>query len=304
MAYHSDPMPDPATLLTSTDPQHRKPSRLWYALSTAILLISLGVFVAAIASKAAAVRERIEAMPRFVGPSVGGSVVELTEPGQYIVFHENQGSYDGKAYDTPRRQVWPTFASPSMTCTIVSESDGKPIEPRLPGVDNPVKDKREVNTDLVPAYDTAGRQGHGVWVFNIDQPGAYRVTLVYVPEVAMSVEDVQIPPVLTRDMQSGMTSEQGKAYEQQRRDAEEALELARLEPVDVLFAVGQDPSRGSYFNLIGIKGAATVFAFGFTASVIIALVTLMLRGGHVTPRGELSKAQRGLMGSAKNQSED
>lgn len=290
----ASPMTDQADSSNPPDPQRPIPSRGWYVLSAAILLVSVGVFVGVLISKTTAVRERIEAMPRFVGPSPGGSVVELTEPGQYIVYHENLGDYEGKTYDTPRRQVWPTIASPAMTCTIVDLASDSLVEVRLPGIDNPVKDKREVNTDLIPAYNTAGRQGHGVWVFNIDQPGKYRIELAYVPDVALSMEEVVVPAELTRDMQKTMTSEQGKQYEQDRRTALEKRELARLEPVDVLFAVGQDPTRGSFFNVIGLKGAATVLAFGFTASVIIGLVTLMLRGGHVTPRGELDAAQRGM----------
>lgn len=284
--------------MTESPPEHYyKPSRMWYALAAVLMLLSLGVFVGTLVAKSAAINGRITNMPRFVGPNPGGSVVELTEPGQFIVYHENLGTLDGRSFDTPRRQVWPTFASPAMTCEVVDLATGKPVELRLPGHTDKPKDKREVNSDLVPAYDTAGRQGHGVWVFDVDRPGRYRVTLAYVPEVELSIEQVEVPPPLTKAMQAEMISVDGKAYEQARRAAEEKRELARLEPVDVLMAVGQDPSRGAFFEVMGLKGAAAVLAFGFTAASLIALVTLMLRGGHVTRRGELTEAQRGLIGS-------
>ncbi|MEM9019618.1 MAG: hypothetical protein AAGC44_03560 [Planctomycetota bacterium] len=273
----------------------KPPSRMWYALSAVILLMSFGVFFGAILSKAEAVRDRIETMPRFVAPIEGGHVVDLAEPGHYIIYHENLGTLEGQAFDNPRRQVWPTMASPAMTCRITREGDGRSIEARLPGVDNPTQGKREVTTDLIPAYNTAGRQGHGVWVFDIDQPGRYRVELAYVPEINLDPDAIALPEALTREVQGTMTSAQGKAYEVARREAQERLALAGLEPVDVLIAVGQDPTDGSYFNLLGVRGAATVLAFGFTASAIIGLVTLMLRGGHVTPRGELNQVQRGLL---------
>ena len=281
----------------STPEKYYKPSRRWYALAAVLLLLSLGVFIGTLVAKSAAVQDRITNMPRLVGPNPQGSEVELTEPGQYIIYHENLGTLDGRAFDTPRRQVWPTFASPAMTCAVVDLATGKPVELRLPGHTDKPKDKREVNTDLVPAYDTAGRQGHGVWVFDVDRPGRYRVTLAYVPEVELTIEQIEVAPPLTKAMQAEMTSAQGKAYEEARRAAEEKRELARLEPVDVLIAVGRDPSRGAFFEVIGLKGAAAVLAFGFTASAIIALVTLMLRGGHVTRRGELAQAQRGVLGS-------
>ena len=60
----------------------------------------------------------------------------------------------------------------------------------------------------------------------------------------------------------------------------------------MLFAVGPDPTCGSFFNVIGLKGAATVLAFGFTFAVLTSLVTLMLRSGHVIPRGEIEHVRR------------
>jgi hypothetical protein len=276
-----------------------RPSRKWYLLASVIFVASFGVFAGTLVYKSSAVAERIESMPRLVGPTPG-TVVELDEPGQYVVYHENLGTFEGQSFDTPRRQVWPTLASPAMTCDVTEVASGRAVEVRLPGVTDVPKDKSEVNTDLVPAYDRAGRQGHGVWVFNIDQPGEYRITLEYVPEVALAIEDVEVAPPLTRDMQAQMRAEEGKAYEENRRAAEEMRELARLEPVDVLIAVGRDPSRGSFFEVFGLKGAATVFAFGFVASAIIALVTFMLRNGHVTRRGELDQVQRGIGGMTQS----
>src|SRR5690606_7006136 len=134
------------------------------------------------------------------------------------------------------------------------------VELRLPGV-GAVVDKRVVTKDLIYTYDFAGRQGHGAWVFEADQPGDYRVVLQYVDAVRLEPDDVTVPPELTKAQMKTMTSAQGEAYEAKRRDAVERAALAHLEPVDVLFAVGPDPTAGGFFELIGLKGAATILAF-------------------------------------------
>ena len=265
-----------------------------YVLAAVLLLGSAAVFAGVLLSKAALVRERIEPMPRFVGPTGDeGVVITADEPGKQNIFHENKGTLDGRSFDTPRRQVWTNFDAPSMTCVVTRVDTGEEVEVRLPGVGE-TQDKRVVTKDLVYAYDFAGRQAHSAWVFEADKPGDFRVVLKYREAVALEVEDIEIPPELTRADKKRMAQADGEAYEAERRDAVERASLAQLEPIEVLFAVGPDPTRGGFFELFGLKGAATVLAFGFTFSVLIALVTYMLRAGHVTPRGELTDARRGL----------
>lgn len=272
--------------------ERNRPSRKWYLLSAVVLAGSLGLFIAVLVHKAQALRERIEPLPRFVGPTnEAGFLVTIDEPGKQNIFYENRGEFDGTLYDTRRRQIWTTFDAPAMQCTVTHAGSGKAVEVRLPGVGE-TTDKREVTKDLIVAYDFNGRLGHSAWVFDADQPGEYRVVLSYNEAVYLEPGDVEIPPELTKAEKKKMVSADGAAYEAARRDAVERAALAELEPIEVLFAVGPDPTVGSFFEVIGLKGAATVLAFGFTFAVLTSLVTLMLRNGHVTPRGEVEHIRR------------
>lgn len=286
---------------TPNDTPRRKPSRGWYLFALLLLVGSTGVFVYAVLDKAAYLDRQIEPMPRFVAPTDEQSaVVEVVLPGKQNIFYENLGSLAGRSFDTPRRQVWTTYESPSMLCSVTRLDTGEAVDVRLPGMDDPESLSR-TSEDQVITYDIAGRQGHSAWVFDADAPGRYRISLRYKDAVSKKVSDFEIPPELTRDDKKQMRQADGDAYQLERRAVIEQVALASLEPIDVLFAVGPDPTRGSFFQVIGLKGAAGVLAFGFTASTMIALLTLMLRGGHVTPRGELAQARRGLPGLESNQ---
>lgn len=270
------------------------PSRKWYLLSLALLVGSATVFGLAVRDKMLFVNEQIEQMPRFNGPTgADGIVITVAEPGKQNIFYENLGSFEGATYDTPRRQIWTTYEAPSMTCRVTHVDTNKPAEVRLPGVGEEIK-KTEVTKDLIASYNLPGRQGHSAWVFDAELAGEYRVVLEYVDAIALDPADFEIPPELTAADKREMTQADGARYEADRRDLIEQASLASLEPIEVLFAVGPDPTRGSLFEVLGLKGAATVLAFGFTFAVLITLVVFMLRAGHVTPRGELSKVQRGF----------
>lgn len=274
----------------------RIPSRRWYVLAAVLLLGSLSVFILALKQKADYLSRQIAPMPRFVAPTDGeGFTVTIDEPGKQNLFYENRGEFDGKAYHTHRRQVWTTFESPAMACEVVFAQTGEPVELRLPG-EGEAPSKSQPSKDQVITYDTPRSQGHTVWVFDAEQAGDYRVQVRYVDRVAAKPGSIVIPPELTKAQKKQMLEADGEIYEATRREAIERAALAELEPVDVLFAVGPDPTRGTFFEVIGLKGAAAVLAFGFTFSVLILLVVFMLRAGHVTPRGELADIKRGLGG--------
>ena len=282
--------PDP------TEPR-RVPSRRWYLLALVLMVGSVAVFAGAVISKAAYLADQIEPMPRFAAPTgETGFVVTIDTPGKQNLFYENRGTLGEQTFDTRRRQVWTTFDTPSMTCIVTHIRTGDRAEVRLPGVGE-TTDKREVTKDLVYTYNFAERQGHSAWVFEADKPGDYQIVLQYKDAVWLEPGDITLPKKLTSAEQKEMLSGAGKAHEEARREAIEQAALAELEPVDVLFAVGPDPTRGGFFALVGLKGAATVLAFGFTFSILITLVTYMLRNGHVTPRGEMSEVKRGILNS-------
>jgi len=296
MANNTQKTTHPASPQDASKPR-RKPSRGWYLLSAFLLIGSASVFALTLIEKAGTFSDRIMPMPRFVGPTGDeGVVVTLDQPGRQNIFYENRGTFEGKDFDTPRRQVWTTYASPAMTCTVSDAESGEPIPVYLVGSSDEDEARSKTSKDPVITYSVGSVQGHSAWVFDAPAAGGYRIVLRYVDEVSLEPSEIEVPPELTKDQKKQMDSEEGAAYEQARREAQERIALAGLEPIDVLFAVGPDPMAGAFFEVIGLKGAATVLAFGFTFSVLITLVTLMLRGGHVTPRGELSGVQRGLPG--------
>lgn len=270
----------------------KRPSRLWYLVSAVVLLLSLAIFVMTLRSKASYLKNQITPMPRFIGPtSDEGVVITLNETGKHSIFYENKGTLEGKPFKTPRSQVWTTYQSPSMSCTITRVETGESVAIRLPG-QLASEEKSRVSKDQVINYDFADMQGHSVWVFDVDKAGDYRIKLSYNNAVYFEPGSVQVPPELTKEQKQEMLSKDGLAYEESRREAFERNLLSNLDPIDVVFAVGPDPTRGSFFNLIGLKGAAGMLAFGFTFAALTSLVTLMLRGGHVTPRGKIEDIRR------------
>jgi hypothetical protein len=280
-----------------TPPERKRPSRMWYLASAVVLLASLAVFLLTLRAKVIYLQAYLEPMPRFVGPTdEDGVVITLDDPGKHNIYYENRGEFEDRIFDTPRRQVWTTYESPAMRCSVINIKTGEPLAVRLPGQDEPDK-KSKTSEDQVVAYDISGMQGYSIWVFDADEPGDYRIKLDYDPAVYLEHGDVQIPPELTKAQKREMLSEDGDNYEAARRAAIEQASLAQLEPIDVLFAVGPQPTVDSFFNVIGLKGAATLLAFGFTFAALTSLVTLMLRGGHVTPRGDIESVKR--MGQPK-----
>lgn len=289
-------MPQDNTHLNATQTR-RKPGIRWYVLSAVMLVASVSVFALTVRSQIKLLHDKVEPMPRFVGPtSDAGVVITIDQPGKQNIFYENKGEFEGTSFSTPRRQVWTTFQSPSMTCVVTNEETGKALEVRLPGTSD-AESKSKTSKDQVLTYDLAGMQGHSAWVFDVDSPGEYRIVMKYVEAVSLEPGDIAIPDELTKADKRKLTQEQGEAQEAERREAIERAALAELEPIDVLFAVGPDPTSGAYFEVIGLKGAAGVLAFGFTFSVLITLVTFMLRNGHITPRGELTDVKRGVPGA-------
>ncbi|MFI4862407.1 MAG: hypothetical protein ACIAXF_17210 [Phycisphaerales bacterium JB063] len=276
----------------------RRPSRGWYVLSLLILLVSLGVFVAAVLDGRRQAWSEIESMPRLVGPTASAGVeLELHEPGEHVVYYENLGTFEGRSFDTPRHQVWTTPTTPAMVCTVTRVEDGEAVAVRLLGQtgDDPAALDADRDTSVIYGRaDGTGRQGTGVWTFDVPEAGRYRVVLSYVDAVMLDPSAVEVPEPLTRREQAETDFAVAEQLEADRNEALARRALASLEPIDVLFAIGGDPTAGGFFQVLGLRGAATILAFGFTIATLMSLLTLMLRTGQVTERGKLEDVRRGF----------
>ncbi|XAM00428.1 hypothetical protein OT109_03370 [Phycisphaeraceae bacterium D3-23] len=288
---------DPAQATSdSADPPRKRPSRGWYVLAFLLLLVSGGVFVAAVLDGRSRAWAQIESMQRFVGPTdAGGVVLDLAEPGEYVVYYENLGDFEGASFDTPRHQVWTTPTMPAMTCRVAPADGGDALHVRLLGQTGDIADEFDQDRDTAVIYgrsDGTGRQGTGVWTMVVPEPGRYRIDVAYVESVMLDPVSIEVPVPLTRDEQSQTDFADAERHEADRQTAEARRALASLEPVDVLFAIGRDPTEGGFFQVLGLRGAASILAFGFTIATLMALVTLMLRTGQVTERGTMENVQR------------
>ncbi|MEM9414248.1 MAG: hypothetical protein AAGA29_02065 [Planctomycetota bacterium] len=262
-----------------------------------ILLVSAGVFVAAVMDGRSRSWSRIDSMQRFVGPTAGGSVVvELAEPGEYVVYYENLGTFEGRAFDTPRHQVWTTPTMPAMTCKVSPADAGDALHVRLLGQTGDAPAEFDKDRDVEVIYRRDDRQGAGVWTMQVPEAGRYRIDIAYLDAVALDPASIEVPDPLTRDEQSQTAFADAEQHEADRQLALARKAVASLEPVDVLFAIGRDPTAGGFFQVLGLRGAATVLAFGFTIASLMALVTLMLRTGQVTERGTMENVRRGMVG--------
>ncbi|HYO46804.1 MAG TPA: hypothetical protein VEY33_08970 [Gemmatimonadota bacterium] len=106
-------------------------------------------------------------MQRVVVP--GSAELALEEPGRYTIYHESRSVVDGRVYDVADVS--------GLTVELVSAETGESVPLDSPGA----------NT----TYDLRGRSGRGVLTFEVDRPGAYRLSADYPagdgPETVLAV---------------------------------------------------------------------------------------------------------------------
>jgi hypothetical protein len=106
-------------------------------------------------------------MQRVVVP--GSAELTMEEAGRYTIYHESRSVVDGRVYDV-------TDVS-GLTVEIVSAETGESVPLDSPGA----------NT----TYELRGRSGRGVLTFEVDRPGAYRLSAEYPagggPETVLAV---------------------------------------------------------------------------------------------------------------------
>lgn len=98
----SPPAEPPAPPASPPNPiDRRKPSRGWYGLAFALMLIGVAAFTASLNAARTQVAQRLDAMQRFVAP--GTTPLTFGQPGRYLVYYEKVGQIDNENFDTSGR---------------------------------------------------------------------------------------------------------------------------------------------------------------------------------------------------------
>lgn len=138
------------------------PSRKGYVFAAAVLAAGVVGFVLVLFLGLSGL-----SMQRVVVP--GSAELALKESGRYTIYHESRSVMDGRVYDVDDVS--------GLTVELVSAETGESVPLDSPGA----------NT----TYDLRGRSGRGVLTFEVDRPGAYRLSADYPagggPETVLAV---------------------------------------------------------------------------------------------------------------------
>jgi hypothetical protein len=129
------------------------PSRAWYGLAIIIFLTGLSLFIMFLLK---GILGMTGDMIQVVVP--GSRVMELNEPGDYTIFHEYRSVVDGKVYASGAQLA-------NMEIRVIDRASGAdlPLSPVM-GSSN---------------YSMGGRQGYGVFNFQVSSPGEYEIIAEY-----------------------------------------------------------------------------------------------------------------------------
>lgn len=116
----SSPINQASVPLGSTD--RRVPSRGWYGLAFALMLIGVAAFTASLNVARSEVAARIDAMQRFVAP--GSTPLQFDRPGRYLIYYEKIGTLNGEDFDTTDR--FPEL--PKMDFDVTHDATGDYLE--------------------------------------------------------------------------------------------------------------------------------------------------------------------------------
>jgi hypothetical protein len=128
------------------------PGRIWYLV--AFVVFALGV-VGAVFFAMSRLSDLQNALTRVIVP--GESVVTLSEPGTYTLFHELSGTLDGVVYSASDIS--------GLRVSLESVDTGEAVELRRPTAST--------------SYDMGGSSAVGIFAFTIETPGDYRLSATY-----------------------------------------------------------------------------------------------------------------------------
>lgn len=127
------------------------PGRIWYAVAVLAVLAGLAAGAYRIYSN---IDELTKGMVQVVVP---GEADLALEPGSYTIFHEYESSIDGRIYSG-------TDVT-GLLVRIVPVDGGAPIKLEQPAVTS--------------SYTLSGRSGRSVLIFEVTEPGDYRLIAGY-----------------------------------------------------------------------------------------------------------------------------
>ena len=225
---------------------------------TGLLLIVavIALFVVGVLRFKAEVEAGILAMQRFDGP---GEVVLALEAGPQVICHE----YAGQGVpQTSSTQVRIDNLHTSISLQVTGPNDevietwlaGLPKDPaELEAIQENPRGTLATNRGLIIYRDQcqAGYSGSGVWLFDAPVSGDYTFSLAYLDGVSASLYDFD---------------DNSESYE---------VALAKIQPLHVGFAVGKDPLGLMLFDVRGVKGLASIAAFGFCVGAAMIFLGLL-----------------------------
>lgn len=91
----------PAPAAATDTPERAKPSRGWYGVAFVLLLIGVAAFTASLNVAKARVAVSLDQLQHFVAP--GTAELQIDTPGDYLIYYEKIGEFDGKTFDTAER---------------------------------------------------------------------------------------------------------------------------------------------------------------------------------------------------------
>jgi len=152
----------------------RSPSRGWYGVAAAVLLIGVAAFASSLGVARAQVQERLAQMVRVVVPGEG--VLALTRAGRHLVYYDRLGEAGGEQIDTRERFA----ALPKMNADLYG-----PDGTRVPLTRSSATEAQMFNGGLASSE----------WEFEAPGPGTYRLTATHVNPIDDRVLLAVGPPV-------------------------------------------------------------------------------------------------------------
>ena len=144
--------------------RNRKPSRIFYVIGFAIIIIGIPLFAILVFSSInniigdsnSAVSGDNDLI-QLVVPGRGD--IRLEKTGKYTIYHEYRSAIDNRVYSSPLQAI------SGLEIALVSKTTGTPIPIDEPSVSS--------------TYSVGSRSGISLFDFNIDEPGTYELSAFY-----------------------------------------------------------------------------------------------------------------------------